>query len=261
MMCRTYPAVLLLLLLSLVFPGGGVAADEISGLAHTEQEYSAFWNKRDTWLTLSALAGAGAISLWDEDIHDEAQRHQDEPFESLADGFNLFGHPVAGLALSGSLWGYGTWREDPQLAETGRLALQAVLLSQVSTAALKVGVGRLRADEDGGAWSFRPFSFDLDERDSFPSAHTSNAFALAAVLSRRSDHPYAPWLGYGFAGLVAAARVYDAEHWASDVIAGALIGELSGRLVLRLNERHPDLFFGVFARPEGGGGINVTLSW
>jgi len=185
----------------------------------------------ETLLAVTILTGAGALALADEDIRRNVRNHQSDGLDSLSEGFDLLGHPVTGVGVAASLLGYGWWQDDPEMAETGRLSLQAVLLADLATLAVKGSVGRLRPDAHDDAASFRPFSLSKDH-DSLPSGHTASSFALAAVLSRRSQHSAAPLVYYGLASLVALSRVYDDDHWASDVLLGALIGELAGRLVM-----------------------------
>ncbi|MEP6711572.1 MAG: phosphatase PAP2 family protein [Ferruginibacter sp.] len=73
---------------------------------------------------------------------------------------------------------------------------------------------------------------DGSGNNSFPSGHTTTAFAAAAFL----QHEYknvSPW--YGIAGYAAATatgviRLYNNKHWVSDVVAGAGVGILSTKL-------------------------------
>ena len=61
---------------------------------------------------------------------------------------------------------------------------------------------------------------------SFPSGHTSAAFATAGYLQIRYGWQYgAP--AYAAATFVAWARVYSQNHYSRDVIAGAAIGVVS----------------------------------
>ena len=62
---------------------------------------------------------------------------------------------------------------------------------------------------------------------SFPSGHTSSAFAGAAFIHRRYGFAYAA-LAYLCAAFVGYSRVESDNHYTRDVIAGAAIGMASG---------------------------------
>ena len=66
------------------------------------------------------------------------------------------------------------------------------------------------------------------------------------------------------AAFVGLARVYQSQHWASDVVLGAGIGTFAGLKVVRYTHAHPDNWIDkvllntkVTPTPGGGG----TLSW
>jgi membrane-associated phospholipid phosphatase len=64
---------------------------------------------------------------------------------------------------------------------------------------------------------------------SFPSGHTGNAFAAAEFMAQEYSDK-SPWYGitaYSFATATAILRVYNRDHWFSDIIAGAGFGILS----------------------------------
>jgi len=67
---------------------------------------------------------------------------------------------------------------------------------------------------------------------SFPSGHTMAAFTGAAFLDERYDIKTKHWF-YGAAGLVGVSRVTSDRHWTHDVLAGALIGILSNKLLVK----------------------------
>ncbi len=68
--------------------------------------------------------------------------------------------------------------------------------------------------------------------NSFPSGHTTTAFASAEFL-RQEYKDVSPWygiVGYAVAATVGSLRVYNNKHWVSDVVAGAGFGILSTKL-------------------------------
>jgi len=100
---------------------------------------------------------------------------------------------------------------------------------------------------------------------SFPSGHTTAAFAVASAVTSESRRwwPRGVWVVapvmYGGATLVGLSRMYHNKHWASDVALGAAIGTFSGLKVVRYSHAHRDnkvdrvMLHAVIA-PDGQGG-------
>lgn len=100
----------------------------------------------------------------------------------------------------------------------------AVLGTLVANTAVKGWVRRARpALED------LPALAPVISGRSFPSAHASTSFAGARLLSRRLPGPPL----YGLAVAMALSRPYLGVHYPSDVVAGALLGDVIGRLAAR----------------------------
>jgi membrane-associated phospholipid phosphatase len=83
--------------------------------------------------------------------------------------------------------------------------------------------------------------FNNDSRQSFPSGHTTAAFAFAGALHRelRASQPRAArWVVpalYTAAALTGVARMHADKHWASDVVMGAGVGVVSSHIVARFH--------------------------
>lgn len=70
--------------------------------------------------------------------------------------------------------------------------------------------------------------------NSFPSGHTTAAFAFAVALWPNVPRRWMAWAGLCAAVLMAFSRLYVGVHYPSDVLAGALMGCLAGCLARRL---------------------------
>lgn len=67
----------------------------------------------------------------------------------------------------------------------------------------------------------------LHNLHAFPSGHTASTFALAAVLSFAAKNKEFSILFFLLAVLVGYSRIYLAQHFIDDVLAGAIIGLIS----------------------------------
>ena len=129
----------------------------------------------------------------------------------------------------GAIRALGPRREaSDALRFSALMALESLVVNQ--------GVKRLFARRRPGTAAENPTDHRLRQpiTSSFPSGHASAAFCAAVVLSRGSR------LGpiYRLAAtIVAVSRIHVRLHHASDVIAGAAVGEAIGRLASRLMRR------------------------
>lgn len=95
------------------------------------------------------------------------------------------------------------------------IVLKSELLLLVSVGVLKNATHILRPDSS--------------HHNSFPSGHTAQAFAGAALLSQEYGYRYkwVPWVAYGMATSVGVLRIANNKHYLSDVLMGAGLGILS----------------------------------
>jgi len=136
-----------------------------------------------------------------------------------------YGFDVAGLLAVA-----GYFRHDDQMMDAGVDAFESsIAAAGIVTPAIKTVVGRARPIHGLGKHSFHPFNSTYE---SLPSGHATNAFAMAsAIATRYDDSRWVPALAYGLATSVAIARVHDRVHFASDVLAGGMIGHAIGRSI------------------------------
>lgn len=194
---------------------------------------------------------AATIALFPLDRH-LAQLLRDENLVANANltraskFFRFFGGPGP-LIIGPAVYVVGRVGQFPHIAELGLHGTEAVIVGSVTAGIIKAAVGRARpyVSRDSNPHSFG-FGRGLRNSDykSFPSGHTTAAFSAAAAVTAetaewwpRSTIFVAP-LMYGGATIVGLSRMYDDQHWASDVVMGAAIGTFAGLKTVRFNHTH-----------------------
>ena len=83
--------------------------------------------------------------------------------------------------------------------------------------------------------SLRKFVAILVFLSTSTSKTSPQAFAVASVKAEHYDSPLVKMGSYGVASMVGYARMERKAHWASDVLAAALIGKFIGREIVHFN--------------------------
>ncbi len=180
------------------------------------------WKQHDWTVAGGVALGIGAAYSVDSQARDQFNP-VGSPHKSGARDALPLAAMVAGTFAVGVLGG------KQEVLDTAWDMGEAIAFTSVSTQVLKLAAGRQR-----------PFQSDSPRQwgkggSSFPSGHTSVAFAAAQVLADELPREQWRWriLAYGLAGATAIARLDSNAHWFSDTVAGAALGIATGRFVSR----------------------------
>lgn len=193
------------------------------------------------------LAAAGAGRLFDDAVKNHFQGRAEE----FGEAGQSFGGVTVMAPLALTAFAAGRFTTDTRFRAATYDVGQAFVVTAAYTEILKRAASRTRPD--------------LSNSKSFPSGHTSNAFALATVVNSHYGKK-AGLAAYALAGLVGVSRIERDKHYLSDVVAGAALGVVVGRSVTRKDgegiagEKHFSL--GPSFAPSGGGvGIGVSVDF
>lgn len=197
----------------------------------------------------------GALSFADRPVQRAAvkARKNSEPLQKISRYITNAGGTYEAYGLGAlTVWGFLFKKE--KLKTTTLLASQAYLTGAAVETVAKFIAGRQRP------YSANPDSVQMTPKfggplyksprdangkklySSFPSGHTTVAFAAATVFAMEyKDKPWVPVLSYSAATLIGLSRITENKHWATDVLAGAALGYLSGRQVVNNYHRYAKL--------------------
>ena len=193
------------------------------------------WNKYQ-WIAASGVVVlAGVFYTQDANIQKVVQKNQ-SPFWDNASKYGLerLGSGLYSLPALGVMYGIGALVKDDKARYTALKGVEAYILGFLADNLMKQLTNRSRPYQttpvNPNIWD-GPFTLKINS--SFPSGHSTNIFAVATVVATSySKTIWVPILCYSLAGLTAASRVYQNDHWFSDIFIGSALGFAIGRTIM-----------------------------
>ncbi len=218
--------------LVVVLPSGGTAQTLGLGMprhpAFPIPSAAEFCSRRN--LEFATIGTAATLLAFQHDNPDRMETALERaPGEAGSDWGNLYGNGLFLGASTAALWTAGRWTGNANTMGAAQDLGTALALNGAVVLALKASIRRTRPN--GGSYSF-------------PSGHTSSAFTVAPILTKRFGWKVgAP--AYAFAVMTGMGRMEDRQHFASDVLAGATLGLVVGETFAHRggNSRLPQHFY------------------
>ncbi len=188
------------------------------------------------WAAFGAVAGLTFLSYqYDAEIQKYFQSRQTDLGKNISQhGFEPFGSGVYSMPLMGIFYAQGAIWKNQRSKKVALMGVKAYLVAGLLVNIPKITIGRHRPYQDTPSDPNQfegPITFSYK---SFPSGHTTAAFAVATVIaSEYQSTIWVPILSYTVAAMSGMSRIYDNKHWASDVVFGAALGWSIGKLVHR----------------------------
>ncbi len=203
------------------------------------------FTRADAYWSAAFLAGSIALSTADVRIArkaTDASVHNND-LDKIARNFSKI---QEGTLTLGNLALYGVARllKAPAMADITFHAAESVVVGSIASQIIRGPLGRSRPYVTNYAdqYDFHPFQgFTNFKYRAFPSIHTASSFAVATVYTLETQRRArgATWIVAPVAYLIAAgpglSRLYNGQHWASDLLSGAFVGVLAGSKIVRYN--------------------------
>ena len=198
---------------------GQVLRDDLRGLPRSVgRGFVHAYAKPENLIILGTAFGVDRIVRhnWDEDVR-EYFEDNDSSLAETGDFGSVIGNPGLHFLAAGTWYLSAVRDRDDLRYDRSKTLIEALLVTNLSTLALKVGMDDRSPNGEKYGW---------------PSGHTSSSVCFAAVM-----HEYYGWkVGvplYLLAGYSAASRLEDREHDLSDLVFGAALGWVVGHSVVK----------------------------
>lgn len=188
---------------------------------HTGKSNAKYW----------AIFGAATIALIATDKNTAKDLPNSSSQVSVSNWASRFGSAYSLIPISAGFYFVGSGDHNDRLRETGLLAFEALIDSNLAVEGVKLIADRARPLETNGTGRFEA-SPNGRWNSSFPSGHSINTWALASIVAHQYPHPRViPILAYAFATTVVVSRVGARQHFPGDVLAGSAMGWFIGDYV------------------------------
>jgi len=169
-----------------------------------------------------ALGGGLAVLAKQQDAGSLRAMTRSHRLEEALDAGDVAGNGYTHAGAAFAVYVLGAATRSPKVEYTGADLIEAQAVSGILTLGLKVAVRRTRPN--GAHYSF-------------PSGHSSAAFATADVLEQHFGWK-AGVPAYIGAAYIGASRIADHQHYLSDVVFGSAIGIASARTLSFAHHGH-----------------------
>jgi membrane-associated PAP2 superfamily phosphatase len=239
-----------------------------------------FFTGHDALLGAGLVVASAGLSVFDVRI---ARYFQDTALTHVRAGRVLdgtFTHINETTLTVGGLAVYAVGRifKMPTVADVSLHVAESVAAASLTAQVIRGPLGRTRPQNTTPQFSDQydfhfMQGFSHFENRAFPSIHSSSGFAAASAITAEVHErdPSATWFvgvpAYILAMTPGLSRMYLGQHWASDILSGALLGTFYGWRVVQYSHAHERtpldrLFLGPADHARvGASGGRLEIGW
>ncbi|WP_282055513.1 phosphatase PAP2 family protein [Maribacter luteus] len=175
------------------------------------------------WRNMGAVtAGTGFIYLFDDQTSKFLRDGRDNVPSFIRDYGEFIGNPENNYAVTAGVYFTGLFTKNEKLRRTGVLLISSASATGLLQQIMKSLAGRARPVSGQSKDTFDPFNSNRNYH-SFPSGHAMLAFSNAYVIGKQFKNPWVKAGIYTVGMIPGISRIWDGQHWLSDVALSTAI--------------------------------------
>ncbi|MEO9891986.1 phosphatase PAP2 family protein [Aurantibacter sp.] len=185
------------------------------------------------------LAGTGALYLVDDETSEFIKSNRASAPPIIREYGEFYGSPENNYMVTSGVYLVGLITKNEKLRRTGVLLIASATSTGLLQQVMKSLVGRARPVAGLGKDTFSPFESDRNYH-SFPSGHALLAFTNAYAIGKQFKSPWAKAGIYTLGAIPGISRLWDNQHWVSDVVFAFAISIATVECIDRYLDRKYD---------------------
>src|SRR5437660_4453595 len=181
--------------------------------------------------------GIGAFYALDPELREWTLHQHSRSLDRLVKSVNPLGTAQRLVPVMAGTYIAALLTRHESLADGVINTAAAYVASDLAESALKPCIGRQRPHVEGNSHRFHPLTANGDWH-SFPSAHVAHVTAVAQAISMQAHSTTITALTGSVVALVAWDRIYEDQHWTSDVTATIGLTSAISSATVRWLESH-----------------------
>ncbi len=175
------------------------------------------WQGRQWAQFGGVIAGTGLVYLTDDETSRFIRNNREGVPKIIRDYGSFYGNPENNYIATSGVYLAGLITKNEKLRRTGVLLVASATSAGFLQQVLKSTVGRARPVSGKSKDTFDPFNSSRNYH-SFPSGHALLAFTNAYAIAKQFKSPWAKAGIYTIGAIPGISRVWDGQHWLSDVV-------------------------------------------
>jgi membrane-associated phospholipid phosphatase len=176
----------------------------------------AHW-KRQQWGDMGILtAGTGGLFLIDYETSYFLRDRKNNIPQFIREYGEFIGNPENNYIVTAGVYFTGLLTKNEKLRRAGVLLVSSASATGLFQQIMKSVVGRARPLSNHSKATFDPFNKSRNYH-SFPSGHAMMAFTNAYAIAKQFKNPWIKGGIYAVGLVPGISRVWDGQHWLSDV--------------------------------------------